>query len=644
MKKLFFFGIILFFLIHQAWGQENPRTGQVEIRNVKDYVYYNGYKHRSTDIPDERVHFFQGIAGPNVSSRYSIDRPAQWTDFSRGNSNRLCIYLVDSVSNWLGLVNGLNAIGVPFRITMDLDDALTHRVIMIYPGISSENLDVTSFNKLRDVPVKGGALIAYNITSPALRKVFGFDGTTVSNTRKKIQLNTSQSQLLLLGGKPFNKTIWINSSKADITPMQSVSYKNPEYRPLASYEDGSAAITQNIYSKGLTLAIGVDLGLLFNTFQGNRLLSIPQFVSNESEPSIDFFFQLIKNVYTNYADFPVLLGTVPNNKSVSILLTHILDSEEEIRTSLLFGDLERSFGSRGTYHVQTKYLKDGKSNAFFHSGNIPYLKALKVMGMEIGSNSVSNTPFFSYIPLGTGTESYPNYRPYCSSEYSSFNETLLGELRVSKYLLDMLLANFTFSFIPGALENPPNLYKGLQATAYKFTSTMVSNEAISRLPYQTVASSGSTVLLDVFEIPITVFDSFSEDIYNQIGLTIHKIDQISRYGGVANIQISCNPERRGLDFEREILDQYHDRAWVGSMSEYGFYLRGRMLTSMDVVKEETHLKIRLIAPYKIDNLPVVLPSNSEYVTHTPRNISIRNDGNVLVIKELKGSMEIVVRY
>ena len=99
-----------------------------------------------------------------------------------------------------------------------------------------------------------------------------------------------------------------------------------------------------------------------------------------------------------------------------------------------------------------------------------------------------------------------------------------------------------------------------------------------------------------------------------------------------------------MDFEREILDQYHDRAWVGSMSEYGFYLRGRMLTSMDVVKEETHLKIRLIAPYKIDNLPVVLPSNSEYVTHTPRNISIRNDGNVLVIKELKGSMEIVVRY
>jgi hypothetical protein len=42
------------------------------------------------------------------------------------------------------------------------------------------------------------------------------------------------------------------------------------------------------------------------------------------------------------------------------------------------------------------------------------------------------------FPRGTGEERYPDYRPYVASTTKSYNGTVLGELRVSRFTVDVL--------------------------------------------------------------------------------------------------------------------------------------------------------------------------------------------------------------
>ena len=55
---------------------------------------------------------------------------------------RLAVYVVYEDSYWLGIAHGLRTIGVPFTITMDIDEALNHEVIYVYPQIAEDSLGI----------------------------------------------------------------------------------------------------------------------------------------------------------------------------------------------------------------------------------------------------------------------------------------------------------------------------------------------------------------------------------------------------------------------------------------------------------------------------------------------------------------------
>src|SRR5262249_32637616 len=142
-----------------------------------------------------------------------------------------------------------------------------------------------------------------------------------------------------------------------------------------------------------------------------------------------------------------------------------------IKNAVEYARIEQGYGLAGTYFIQTKYVRDWNDDIFFNRAGVEYLKQLRQLGMELGSHSVSHSAMFSRFPLGTGDERYPAYRPFVKERFVTVNGTVLGELRVSRFLLDSLLpGQRTVSFRPGHLQYPFSLPEALAATGYRFSS------------------------------------------------------------------------------------------------------------------------------------------------------------------------------
>src|SRR5262245_60170896 len=85
--------------------------------------------------PAPDIYHFKGVNGPQQVTPPLPARTAAWQQYGEGSPSRLAILLTDPDSAWLGLAHGLKTIGVPFRITRDVETALAHEVVVVYPTI-----------------------------------------------------------------------------------------------------------------------------------------------------------------------------------------------------------------------------------------------------------------------------------------------------------------------------------------------------------------------------------------------------------------------------------------------------------------------------------------------------------------------------
>jgi len=633
------------FLTGQTRTRQNSTDTVYRIGNIDDYVRLNGYKHKTTPVDPEDVYIFKGLFGPREKTIIPYRKATSWKTYSKGSTSRLCIFLLDTTSTtWLGIANGLNSIAVPFSITNDVHEALKHKIVLLYPPVVSKDLNLDLFQQLRDFPKNGGVLIGFNLAAPSMGPVFGFKGTRFSASREKIQFDPQAGQLVSFCTTYREHEIYIGNFKVTPNAYESCAYLEPEYKPLATYEDGSAAVVRKVYNKGLALAMGIDLGHFTLVSHFSYASVFKHSRTNGFDPTLDVFYRIIKRIYLQYASPPVTLGMVPDNQPVAILITHDVDTRDAVPNSLIYADLEHRMGVRATYNIQTKYIRDGEDTSFFNADNLKYFKTLKNMGMEIASHSVSHTPFFSYIPMGTGDEMYPLYQPLYITNLSTFNETVLGELRVSKFLLDQLLDNNTVSFRAGYLDFSQNLHRALAAVGFRYSSSTMANNLFTHLPFQTLFDDQFNENLDVYEIPVTIEDEELPPMYERLNDAIFVTEQISKYGGVVNILIHPNVIGQKLEFLREYLDQYQSKAWFGSMSDYGSWFRARIHTQLDVTEDQGLVKVHLYCPYHIKQLPILIPSGMRLIDKQPARMEIRQDNNALVISDLVGSATLTLQY
>ena len=622
----------------------------------------SSYKNKVLQIGDEKVIRFNNISGPNTATIIKNNPPTSWEKYSSGTSSRLGIFLTDTESSWLGIVHACKSFGIPFTLTTNINEAINHDVLMVYPTITNRNISYEEFVALSNYPKNGGTLIAFNVLCTSLFPTFGFSEIDEAYDRFKIHFNRNQSSLMDDFTNPKETDISFAGDyplmkDPDLQNFGTFGYLNPEYQPLATFEDGSPAIIQNVYPNGITYAIGFDFGFFNIKAHQNFDQEAQRSYVNGFEPTADLIPRIIKKIYQKHNKRPVTIGMVPFNKLVTILLTHDIDYMESLPNALKFAMIARNNGVPSTYFVQTKYIHDGADSAFFTNETLKYVKALKNMGMEIGSHTVSHSMKLDSVNLGTGKEKYPSYRPFVFSSNSSANISLLGELRVSKFLLDRLIPNqTTISYRSGYLHYPPKLPESLDETNYLFNSSHTANDVLTHVPFRGMENRSFNTESEIFDFCVTIDDEYGLTVMTDSGRfvgdetpLINRLPQaraltyeIGKYGGVVNVLIHPNVTGSKLQFMDEYIRHFKDIAWFGTVGDFGQWWAARDKVSIDVTTDSNFINILMEVPEEINGLNLDIPPGYQVVGVTPGRIDARISGNNLLFDKVQGNVTIIL--
>lgn len=579
---------------------------------------------------------FENLSGPHAISSVPNELKTQISSYKKGTRSRLAVLITDENSRWLDLINGLKSIGIPFIVTKDVNAALEHHTVLTYPHISGKVLSEESLKAMALHPKNGGTLIAVNVLGGGLQETFGFrksiDGQkhkqlifspkwlSYINTERRSHANENHIQLA-----HKNK-----ASLIDVTAYKEL--KNPA---LATYENGDPAIIENTVGNGQTFAFGIDLGQLMYLGHNYREDGMARSYVNKYEPTIDLFLRFIKNIYLQGPD-ALTLGTVPEGRELSIILSHDIDFAESVKNSLPFVELEKSMGVSATYFLQVKYLKDFNDKIFFDDTNIITMNEVHKKGMEIGSHSISHSRQFHQFPLGDGREVYPDYRPFVMDRLNTRDGTILGELRVSKFLIETKTNQKNLvSFRPGELSNPYSLPQALMTSGYKFSSSGTANNALTHLPYQLTYNRESKQLLPLFEFPVTIEDEEYKNMLEQLPEALEVSEAIANYGGLYTVLIHPNVTSHKLEFEKKLLAYWKNRAWIGSINDFGQWWTKRNSIEVDVSDNEVNIH----SPELINGLVLNLPNDKIIQPSSLNDYKILKNGRSILLPKFKGNLK-----
>jgi len=583
------------------------------------------------------VYLFPGVAGPADSASVPEPTATPWQQFSAGTNSRLAILLTDPDSAWLGLAHGLKSIGVPFLITDEPGRAMRHRVVMVYPMLAGSVLEPEALARLGAHVRSGGTLIGVSVLGGGLNRVFGFEAVAASREHERVSFDTAQPVAAEFTA-PEEQEIRIGKAGQAEKSLGTHEYLEPRYPPLATYEDGAAAITWRRVGDGHAFALGFDPGLILQKGHGYRLGGVAPAYVNVFEPTGDVILRLLRNMYRLGEPRAVTLHTVPWNRALSVNITHDIDYNESLANAVDYAAMERALGVTGTFFIQTKYVRDWNDKVFFDDTSPQHLRALADLGMEIGSHTVAHSKVFSAFPLGTGDERYPDYVPFVNDDREAFGGTVLGELRVSKFLLDHFGGGPPVrSFRAGYLENPFSLPQALAATGYRYDSTITANNALTHLPFRLNYDRGPATELEVWEFPVTIEDERPPALTSRLDQALDVARQIARYGGHYVVLMHPNETGPKLEFLRQLIVALQPDAHFASVAEFGRWWEARDQVEVDVATDGEALRVGLNAPQSITGLTLELPAGSA-LTNAEPPVNSTQAVTRLVLDEFQGEL------
>lgn len=557
-----------------------------------------------------RIFIFSGLSGPAEKSVIKPPSPADWRTYQGGDTARLAILLTDVSSAWLGLVHGLKSLGVPFTLTRDVAEAVRHKVVLVYPYVSGLVLKPDELRTLAAHPQGGGTLVAANVLGGGLKEVFGFGD--VQPSRKRFAMTFPAGSRTWLGfDEPEEQTVRFGDSARSAEAQLGTHGYGQASDAVALFDDGAAAITRRRFSGGgAAYALGFDPGFLLLIGQNARGSDIERDYVNAYSPQNDLVLRFLRQVWREGEPLAVSLGRVPEGKALAVMMTFDVDFTRSLPNAVAYAEVLREHGIRGTFFIQTKYLRDYNDEIILTDESAAHLRRLTALGMELGSHTVAHSGVFRDFPMGDGTEQYPGYRPVVLSRDQARDASILGELRVSKFLIESLASPVkVVSFRPGHLSYPAGLPQALEATGFRYSSSVTAGNALSHLPIRLAYGRGAEAETGIFEFPLTVEDERAPLMGLRLQQSLEVARKISRDGGIYPILVHPNILGHKLDFVRGITKALQGRAWFGSVDEFGAWWTARDGVGLDARRDGDGVTLRVVAPRPVHDLTVEIPSH-----------------------------------
>lgn len=560
---------------------------------------------------------FPDLVGPEERTVVTTSPPR--TDVSAYASDDpfgVGVYVRDPSSSWLGLAHGFNSLGIPFRVVTELDDALEHEVVVVYPSLTGANASPEVLSQLQAHVDEGGTVAGFSVVGGGTRSLFGYGQSHEHDRRQFLTLQSTPltEPVLSEGGAAV---VMMGSPVVPGSGLPGVHYAETEEPPVALFNDGTVAATRKTHGSGSddpghAYAFGLDLGHYMLRAHNGRFPNLSETYVNAFQPQVDTLLRLLKAIYREGDPAAVTLSPTPHGRDFTALITHDVDFTHSMDNVPHYAALAEKYGLPATYFIQTKYVTDYNDTAFFDESRVPTLQRLQEQGMELASHTVAHSNELQRMPIGTGDEQYPDYQPFVVDFHNVRGGTVLGELRVSGFLLEHAGDTPIRAFRPGHLSLPPKLPQLLEATGYEFSSSITANEALTHLPYRLMHDRSYDSEVSVYEFPVTIEDEvgvLGERFDEAVALS----EQVARYQGLVNILIHTDELGHKLDFLDRYLAYFQDRAWFDTVSSYGDWWRARESVDMALVPADdaTH-ELELSVDGSIDGLTLTIPEGWRY--------------------------------
>ncbi|MES2606223.1 MAG: polysaccharide deacetylase family protein [Pseudomonadota bacterium] len=563
------------------------------------------------------------------------------TTYADGSNNGIAILLKDADSSWLGLVHGFKSIGIPFRIVTTAEEALQHKVVLVYPTLTGANTAAEDLQRLAAHVRNGGTLIGFSVIGGGMPDVFGFGSSEEGALYKQTRMQASPLTAGLID-EATAATIQLGAADQPEAGLPGIAYRDLKLPAIALFEDGSGAITYNTYSteqgSGYAYAFGLDLGHFILRAENGRFAGLTGTYVNDYQPQVDTFLRLLARIYQQGEPDAVMLSPTPHNREFTALLTHDIDFTRSMTNIPAYADLEMEAGIKATYFVQTKYVKDYSDDVFLDPSRAPILQTLQQQGMEIGSHSVAHSAVFEKMLEGGGHEQYPTYRPFVRDYETVESASITGELRVSKFLLDTLAGTDVVSFRPGHLSFPDALPQLLDATGYRYSSSTTANEAMTHLPFRLMDDRSYASEVAAYEFPVTIEDE-TGTLGDRFDEAVALSERIARYHGLVNVMIHTDVLDHKLEFERRFLTMFSNRAWFSTVRDFGDWWTVRDSAVMTVQPDTaTTRRLQLTVSGTMAGLTLQLPAGWHYQSGLAG--TTQQDSN-LIAGEFTGTAELL---
>jgi hypothetical protein len=478
--------------------------------------------------------------------------------------------------NPLPLVHSLKEMGIPFFITQDLPQALGHRLVILYPSVDSRTFTQPQADQLSTFVRQGGFIFAQNVFWGGLQNLFGFRSYTPLRTRHHLAfsatkdpvtkyLNRPEERETQLGSDRFAEIIWTNGYVPD-----------GGAEVLAHFDDGSAALLTNSVGKGKVYLLGLSLLDVVLRSQNNHDYEAQRHYVNNFEPGADVWLLVLRAWYEAYGENWVRLATIPGGQRSALLLSHDVDWENSFAPGLEFARIEKANQANSTFFIQTKYVDDANSNAFFFTARLDILRQLKAGGSTVGSHSIIHSRGFNKFELGSGHESYPSYQPHGLGFDTAMGATVFGEVRVSKELLDgEIPGQDTTFFRAGHLRVPISLPEALERSGYQFDSSFTADDVLSNFPFALPRELGFEEDSEIYEFPVTIEDEESPGFAKRVPQALQVILANAENGAVSVVLIHSNESIFKAAAEQDLLRQLPSDIVKTDMVTFAKFWRAR---------------------------------------------------------------------
>jgi hypothetical protein len=559
--------------------------------------------------------------------------------------SQVAILLTKSDENGESPIRCLQTMGIPFLVTRDLRTALGHKLLVLYPEVDGRTFDAAQAQAISDFVAHGGVIFAQNVFWGGFKTLFGFEDVVPLRTRHKIVFNTTDPErtdatLQYLNRAP-EKEVPLGSSAIDEVIWSNGYKPSAGTRSLARFEDGSSAVLRHDVGRGHTYLIGVALNDVVLRNQQNRDYEAQRIYVNGFEPGSDVWLLLLRAWYETYSDTGIRLSTIPQGKRSVLMLSHDVDWENSFEPMLAFAAFEKSAGASSTFFVQTKYLDDVNSHAFFFGHSLDILRELAAGNSDIGSHSVIHSKLFNKVPLGTGKEQYASYHARATRDNAAQDATALGEICVSKSLLDgEIPAHETVFFRAGHLRVPPYLPEALVRCGYEFDSSFTAGDVLTNFPYRLDFDLGLTEPTPIFEFPVTFEDEQLPPLVDRIPAMLDVIEANAENGAPSVLLIHSNNAQDKLEAEKALLSRLSKDILVENMTEYARFWKARCQVSWVPRPVTGGERIEINAELPIAGLTLVSPRTIQNASGMP---GIRWTDHEVILPDLAAKSHIFVR-